>query len=67
MEFPDGHDITSLSANVIAENLFSQVDPEGNRLALLDDTDGGEQLSIDDAAFVTSSGTVRHKKSTVGW
>jgi hypothetical protein len=57
---------------VIAENLFSQVDPEGNRLALLDDiidyrTDGGEQLSIDDAAFVTSSGTVRHKKSTVGW
>jgi hypothetical protein len=36
VEFPDGH-TTSLAANVIAENLFSQVDPEGNRLALLDD------------------------------
>ena len=30
VEFPDGHK-ASLSANAIAENLFAQVDDEGNR------------------------------------
>ncbi len=34
MEFPDGH-MKSYSANVIAENIFSQVDPEGNCYILL--------------------------------
>lgn len=34
VEFPDGHK-TSMAANVIAENLFAQVDPEGIGLRCL--------------------------------
>jgi hypothetical protein len=36
VEFPDGYK-TSMAANVTAENLFAQVDPEGNRLAVFED------------------------------
>ena len=35
VEFMDGHK-TSLAANAIAENLFAQVDDEGNRFVLFD-------------------------------
>jgi hypothetical protein len=36
VEFLDGH-TASMTANAIAENLFSQVDKDGNRLQLLDE------------------------------
>jgi hypothetical protein len=36
VEFLDGH-IESMSANLIAQHLFSQVDEEGHRHILLDD------------------------------
>jgi hypothetical protein len=36
VEYPDGHK-TSLAANMIAENLFAQVDSEGNRHVLFDE------------------------------
>ena len=46
VEYSDGHK-TSLSANFIAENMFAQVDDEGNRFQLLSEitdhrTDGSE-------------------------
>lgn len=70
VEFPDGHR-ASLAANVIAENLFAQVDPEGNRLALLDDVidyrTNGKQVEMDDGFVITPTGTKRKKETTVGW
>ena len=36
VEFPDGHK-ASFSANAIAENLFAQVDDEGNHHVLCDE------------------------------
>jgi hypothetical protein len=36
VEFLDGH-TASMTANAIAENLFSQVEEDGNRLQLLDE------------------------------
>ena len=36
VEFPDGHK-AAMAANIIAENLFSQIDEEGNRHALFDE------------------------------
>ena len=35
IEFQDGH-TEAISANIIAENLFSQIDEEGRRYAILD-------------------------------
>ena len=70
VEFPDGHK-ASLAANVIAENLFAQVDPEGNRLKLLDDIvdyrTNGKQVLMEDGLVTTSMGTKRKKETTTGW
>ena len=70
VEYADGHK-ASLSANVIAQNLFAQVDEEGHRHVLLEDiidhrTDGSEVKQAD--AFVTSkSGAKRRRETTKGW
>jgi hypothetical protein len=70
VEFHDGY-TTSLAANVIAENLFSQVDPEGNCHALFDDIidyrTNDQVLALKDATIITSSGTSRKKPTTAGW
>ena len=70
VEYLDGHK-ASLTANTIAQNLFAQVDKEGNRHVLMDEiidhrVDGTEVKQID--AFVTtSSGTKRRRQTTKGW
>jgi hypothetical protein len=70
VEFPDGHK-AALVANVIAEKLFAHVDEGGNRLALLDDIvdyhANGQQITMDDAIFITTTGTTRKKTTTAGW
>ena len=70
MEFPDGYK-TSMAANVIAENLFAQVDPEGNRLVVFEDIidyrTNGKQVAIEDGMIVTPVGTKRRKQTTAGW
>ncbi len=70
VEFPDGHK-ASLAANVKAENLFAQVDPEENCLALFDDVivyrTNGKQVEMDDGFVTTPTGTKRKKETTVGW
>jgi hypothetical protein len=70
VEFPDGHR-SSLAANAIAENLFAQIDDEGNRHVLFDEITSyrtnGKELKQQDAYVTTSSGTKRRKESTVGW
>jgi Reverse transcriptase (RNA-dependent DNA polymerase) len=70
VEFPDGHK-ASLAANIIAENLYAQVDIEGNRHVLFQEivghrTNGTEIKQLD--AFVTASnGTRRRRETTQGW
>ena len=70
VEYPDGHK-ASLAANAIAENMFAQVDNEGNRHVLFDEivdhrTDGSE-VKQQDAFLQTRSGTKRRKETTQGW
>ena len=70
VEFPDGYR-TSLAANAIAENLFAQVDDNGNRHVLfseiIDHRTNGKELKQQDAFVVTSTGTKRRRESTAGW
>ena len=70
VEFPDGHK-AALAANAIAENLFAQVDGEGNRNGLFDEIvahrTNGKELKQQDAFVQTSRGTKRRKESTIGW
>ena len=69
VEFPDGHK-AALAANIIAENLYAQVDSEGNRHALFDEIvahrTNGKEVKMQDAFVITKSGTKRRKESTIG-
>ena len=61
----------ALSANLIADNLFAQVDEEGNCSVLFDKivdvrTDGTQVLLLD-AVVTTSSQTQRRVTTTKGW
>ena len=66
----DGH-TSALLANLIADNIFSQVDEEGNRLVLFDEIVDvrtyGTQVLQQDAFVTTSSGTQRWVTTTKGW
>jgi hypothetical protein len=61
--YPDGHK-ASLAANAIAENMFAQVDDEGNRHVLFEEiidhqTDGTEVKQQQDAFLTTCNGNQR--------
>ena len=70
VEFSDGHR-ASLSANMIAENLFAQVDPEGHRhvmfAEIIDHRTNGQELKEEVGFVLTSMGTRRQRETTVGW
>ena len=70
VEFSDGHR-ASLAANVIAENLFSQVDPEWLRHVMfseiLDHRTNGQEIKQEEGFVVTSMGTRNRKETFVGW
>jgi Reverse transcriptase (RNA-dependent DNA polymerase) len=70
VEFQDGYK-TSLAANAIAENLFAQIDDEGNRHILfeeiMDHRTNGKQVLQQDAFIRNRSGTQRRRETTVGW
>ena len=70
VEFPDG-EVKEYSANVIAENLFSQVDNEGFALrvfdSILDYTKSEEAVEKKDLYVVTKNGQRRMRKTTCGW
>ena len=70
VNYQDGH-MAALAANLITENIFFQVDEEGNRSILFDEivdvrTDGTQVLQ-QDAFVTTSSGTQRRVTTTKGW
>ncbi len=70
VEFPDGSTAT-YTANVIAENLYSQVDEEGRHFAILqeitDHKKDGSALSKDDGFVENRHGQRRPKLTTRGW
>ena len=70
VEYSDGHK-TSLAANIIAENLFAQVDDEGNRFQIMseivDHRTTGQEIRQQDAFVTTQTGTKRRRETTKGW
>lgn len=70
VEFDDGSSEV-LSANIIAENIIAQVDPEGHRQRLLSEiTDHRKNeaaVKKEDGEFVTSRGLKQKKRTTKGW
>ena len=70
VEFMDGTK-QSLSANYIAENVFTQVDQDGNRQVVLDEIidyrTTGKEVKQQDAFITTRTGTKRQHETTIGW
>ena len=62
---------TSLAANNIAENLFAQIDNEGNRQVLMDEIIGHRSnehaVKQQDVFMITKMGTKRCRETTKGW
>ena len=69
VEFPDGN-VAEFSANVIAENMFSQCDGAGNRYRLMsgivDHKSNNKAVSKSDQ-YVVIRGRQSTRKTTVGW
>ena len=69
VEFPDGETM-ALAANYISENLFSQVNDDGDRFILLRDIVDyrikSTAVTEDDAFITTRSGTKRRRFTTKG-
>ena len=70
VEYVDGEK-AALSANHIAENLFAQVDDEGNRHVLMheiiDHCTNGQEVKQQDTFLITIMGTKRLRDTTKGW
>ena len=70
VEYVDGHK-ASLTANAIAQNMFVQVDDEGNRHVLFDEIIDHRHTALAlkqaDAFIVTSSGKRLRRETTKGW
>ncbi len=70
VQFQDGYE-SAMTANQIAENLFAQVDKDGNRFVLLDEIIdhrvNDDAVALGDEFFTTSMGTRQCKKTTKGW
>jgi hypothetical protein len=70
VDFNDG-DQTELTANMIAESLYLQCDPNGNRYVLLEEIVDHQHLptamKLSDQKNVRANGKTYLKRSTVGW
>ena len=70
VQYLDGEK-ASLVANNIAENLFAQIDDEGNCQVLMDEIIGHQSnehaVKQQDAFITTKTGTKRRKETTKGW
>jgi hypothetical protein len=70
VEFDDG-DQTELTANMIAESLYSQCDPDGNQYVLLEEIVNHRHLpaaiELSDQKIFRPDGNTYLKRSTVGW
>jgi hypothetical protein len=70
VEFPDGV-VESYAANVIAENIFSQIDDEGHHHLLLksivDHKSDGSAVKADDGFIMSKNGNKTRRLTTKGW
>jgi hypothetical protein len=70
VQFDDGEEL-ELAANMIAESMYSQCDPEGNQYLLLDTfvdyRKTGKALTIEEQSKADASGRVRRRKTCTGW
>ena len=70
VQFPDGH-VEELTANVIAESMFSQVDDEGHHFQLMkeitDHKSDGRAITIENGYDTSRNGNKVPKKTTCGW
>jgi len=71
VEFPDGQ-VAEYSANIIAENMYSQCDSEGNQYLLLDEIvdwhrDDSVAITGDDMYVMSHNGNRHYRKTTKGW
>jgi hypothetical protein len=70
VEYADGHK-ASLAANAITENMFAQIDNEGNLHilfeAIADHRMDGSEVKQQGAFITTRSGTTRRKETTKRW
>ena len=71
VEFPDGQ-VKDYAANVVAENMLTQVDSDGFTLTMMDgiidyERDDAVVIPKSDAYVVTRRGRKRHRRTTVGW
>ena len=70
VEFPDGT-ICPYTENVIADNIYAQVDSEGIRTniidAIIDHFTDGNGVSKNDQYFITKRGHQHLRKTTSGW
>jgi Reverse transcriptase (RNA-dependent DNA polymerase) len=70
VEYIDGH-VEELTANLIAENLISQVDEEGRRqmmlTAIIDHRKLKDAIPQSQGTYVNSYGVKRRKTTTRGW
>ena len=70
VEFPDGT-TDEIEANVIAESMVSECDPEGRHYRLFkeisDHRKDSTALNVADGSYVTRTGNSISKKTTRGW
>ena len=71
VEFPDGH-VEEYNANIIAQHLYSQIDGDGNRVALLDaiiDYEKDDKVAIppEQRFAIGSNGNIYKHPTTKGW
>ena len=71
IEFPDGQ-VKEYGANIIAENMLTQVDSDGYSLSLMDSIidhqrDPSQAILMEDKYITTKSGQKRLRKTTKGW
>jgi hypothetical protein len=70
VEFPD-RSTDTYSTNLIAENLYSQIDDEGRQYQLLSEITGhrsnGSAVAMADGMYVDKNGSKKPKTTTRGW
>ncbi len=71
VEFPDGQ-VAEYSANVIAENMYTQCHAEGNQYLLLDKIidwrkDNSTAVASDDMYVYSHNNNQHYRKTTKGW
>jgi hypothetical protein len=70
VEYQDDYK-SAMAANAIAQNLFAQVDAEGNCQLrfdeIIDHRTNGKEVKQQDAFLTTRSGTRRQRETTIGF